>query len=234
MAYRFSAKKLVLSCCVAAFALSACDAPTASAPPPNENLSSAEIDLRAHSAAMQKTITEAIALGGIAGLAARLLIPDNIVVSGNVGLAGFVVVGAGAGAAAGSYIAHLQAGFADEEARIAALRADLAANISETKATLQVMRAVLGNQMDELRRLQAAISAGTADAASLSREIAEAQANLVQMDTAADGATGRFNEFTDARISVGDGASGMDSELQQLSRQIALMREVAEDLAKNL
>ncbi|MCF6306101.1 MAG: hypothetical protein L3J33_12120 [Rhodobacteraceae bacterium] len=217
-----------------ALGLSACEATYQASAPVDSSLSAAEIDLRARSAAMQKTVTEAIVLGGVAGLAARLLLEasSNRVV--NVGYGGFFTFGAGAGALAGTYVAHLQNNFSSQETQIAALRADIAANASETRATLQVMRVVVANQMQELRLVQQAVNAGTADSAALAQEIAQARANLAEMDSAADGATGRFNEFTDARMATGGGSSSIESELTQLSRQIEQMRKIAKNLAGQL
>jgi len=237
MAYRFPARKLIVICCAATLGLSACAAPQGSSTTESSMLTPAEITLRERSAAMQKTIVEAVALGGVAGLAARLLLQNanNNRVT-NLGFGGFFTIGAAAGAVAGTYVAHLQNNFANQEQRISAMRADLAANLSETEATLQVMRVVLSNQQQELRRLQAAVNAGTADSASLAREIAESQANLTQMDAAASGAVGRFNEFSDARNQVGSGTglSAVDQDLARLSNQISQMRGVAENLAGQL
>ncbi|MBL4805940.1 MAG: hypothetical protein JKY31_01470 [Rhodobacteraceae bacterium] len=241
MAYRFFTSKLVVICSIVAISLSACDAPSGqSVSAGSVGQSPEEASLRSHSAAMRTTVTEAIALGGAAGLGLRLLAGNsgrsNDALVGNIGAVGFFVIGAGAGAVAGAYIAHLQDNFASSEEQTAALRANLAASISETQATLQVMQVVLANQVRELNRLQAAVNAGSADSASLAREIAEAQANLAEMDGAADGAAGRFNEFTDARnvVAVGLDTRPIDQGLQQLSRQIAEMRGVAENLAGQL
>ncbi len=219
---------------VFALTLSACVTTSQVSAPVDSSLSAAELDLRSQSAAMQKTVSEAIVLGGVAGLAARLLLDGPRVRVVNTGFGGFFTFGAGAGAIAGTYIAHLQNNFASQEAQIAALRADVAANASETRATLQVMRIVLGNQMQELRQIQSAVNAGTADAAALAREISQARANLAEMDSAADGATGRFNEFTDARNATSGGSGLIQSELSQLSRQIEQMRKIAEDLVEQL
>lgn len=60
------------------------------------------------------------------------------------------------------------------------------------------------------------------------------QLTLASMDSAADGATERFNEFTDARMATSGGASSIESELIQFSHQIKQMRKIAEDLAEQL
>ncbi len=199
--------------------------------------SSAEVELRERSTAMQKTIVEAIAVGALAGLAIGLLDRDA---SGNPfgggGVGGYLLGGALAGAVAGTYVGFLQRDFANEEERLERARADIRANNAETLATLQVMQSVLNRQVSELNRLRAAVDAGTADSARLNTEIQEARANLREMERATNGAEKRHREFSKARrvVAVDRGDNNIDAELAELSTRITQMRQVADDLADEL
>ena len=99
------------------------------------------------------------------------------------------------------------------------------------------MNQVLAAQRAELDALNASVAAGTADQAEVTKELAEANGNLAQMELAIDGATKRQAEFNEARnltIKRGQTASPIDGDLAALSNQITQMRGIANDLASSL
>jgi len=216
--------------------LAGCGGGAGRAPELPSNPSAAETELHDRSAAMTKTIVEAIAVGALAGAAVGLFDRD---VDGNaygeLGLGGYLLAGALAGAVAGTYVGFLQRDFANKEARLERARADIRANNAETLATLQVMQRVLDQQTRELDTLRAAVAAGTVDSAQLDREIKNARLNLHEMEQAADGAAARYNGFKKARRLVAvRGGENIDDELAVLSERIAQMRQVADDLSEQI
>ncbi len=226
----------------ASLLLSACAIPitiggTGPAPSLSADASASEVELHNRSAAMTKTVVEAIALGATAGAVLGLL--DRSAAGnpyGNLGFGGYLLAGAVAGAAAGTYVGFLQRDFANEEERLTRARADIRASNAETSATLQVMRQVLASQTRELADLRAAVAAGTADTAQLDREIAAARVNLREMQQAANGAAKRHQDFSKARalVAVDNDNNNINGELDELGERIAQMRQVADDLANQI
>lgn len=239
MVNRFSSKKLTLALLVAAMPLSGCVISTSdigalatrAAP---AGATPAELELRERATAMQRTVVEAIAIGGLAGGVLNLTVGR-----GRGGTAGFArAVGTGAllGGAAGTYVGYLQNQYSSREDRLERVRADLRANNAETEATLSVMRVVLANQTTELNRLRAAVASSSGNAAELARELREARANLAEMDRALKGATARRTELSRSRNLVAGRVAdpGTDAEIAALSERISQMRAVAESLEAQL
>lgn len=239
MVNRFSAKTLTALMLASSLSLVACSEtagpPTStSATPAAAGTSAAESELRERSAAMQRTVVEAIAVGGLAGTALGLTVGNNR--GGNFGVGGYFTFGTVLGGAAGSYVALLQDQYATREDQLERMREDLRANNAETEATLSVMRVVLANQTEELNRLRAAVAGAGGQSADLAREVREAQANLAQMESALQGAQNRRTELSQSRTLIaGDVRDPVaDAEIQALSERIAQMREVASSLANQL
>lgn len=191
----------------------------------------AEADLAKQAAAMQRTILQGAAAGGVTGGA----IGFGLGGSDDVGTG--ISIGVGAGALAGTYVAFVQRNYARRESRLKQIKTDLDRNASEMQTTINVMNQVLAAQKAELDTLNAQVASGTVDQATLQRELTEANGNLTQMELAIDGATKRQAEFTEARsltIARGQTVSPIDSDLAALSNQISQMRGIAGDLASAL
>ena len=190
----------------------------------------AEADLKAQADAMQRTILEGAATGTAAGFGLGLTLGGGNKDDADEGAGvGFTI-----GTAAGTYVAFVQREYARREARLDRIKADLAKNRSEMETALAVMTRVAAAQKAELAAVQASLAAGTAQPPALSAEMAEASANLVQMQRTIDGAEARRAEFGDARkLTLGSGQtqSPIDPELALLANRIAAMRAVAADLA---
>ncbi|MGR3723412.1 hypothetical protein LGT41_0006030 [Abyssibius alkaniclasticus] len=240
MAYRLSAKNLTLAILVGTTPLAGCavsfgntNASDVSTAP--EGATASEVELRERAAAMQRTVVEAIAAGGLAGAALNFVV-GNRTRGTNLGFAGAFTTGAVLGGAAGSYVAYLQDQYATREDQLERVRADLRANNAETEATLSVMRVVLANQTEELNRLRAAVAASSGESAALAREVSEARANLNEMQRALEGAQARRTELSQSRSLIAgaqpDPAS--DAEIAALSERITQMRAVADALATQL
>lgn len=210
--------------------LAACGAPSGTAT--RANSGNAEEDLRARSAALQKTMIEAVLTGAVVGPGfyyRRSVRPTS------QGAAQALAAGATLGAAAGYYVGWVQQEYATQEDRLERIKGDLDANSAEIQATINVMRDVLALQSQELASIRARAAAGEADSQAVASEVAEARANLGVMQTAINGASRRQEEFTAARGLVpASGGSAIDPELASLSGQIASMRAIAADLAENL
>ncbi len=233
MAYRFFASKLVTMGLVGSLAVSGCipivtpGVPTVTTV--RTGMTAAEAELQKRSKALQKTVIEGATTGAAAGAALSL-------VSGGDNFWRNVLIGAAVGALAGSYVASLQKNFADREAQLKQARADIRATISETDATLRVMRIVQRREVAEVARLRAALAQGRTDSASLSARIRVAKANLADMNGAIQGAENRAEEFRQARAMMAqeEGSGNIDRELAELQNRITQMRAVAEDLSQNL
>ncbi len=233
MADRSHPSRIGAALVAVSLALSACgDSSQSSAPATGSTgATQAEADLAKQAAAMQKTILQGAIAGGVTGGA----IGFGLGGSDDIGTG--ISVGLGAGALAGTYVAFVQRNYAGREARLRQIRKDLDRNASEMQTTLNVMNQVLTAQRAELDALNASVAAGTADQAEVTKELAEANGNLAQMELAIDGATKRQAEFNEARnltIKRGQTASPIDGDLAALSNQITQMRGIANDLASSL
>ena len=239
MAYRFFTKNLTVAIFLSSTFLTGCSTEvstggSSSASVAPDNATAAEVELRERATAMQRTVVEAIAIGGLAGAALSFTTGNNR--AGNFGVGGYFRTGAILGGAAGSYVAMLQNQYATREEQLERVRADLRANNAETEATLSVMRVVLANQTTELNRLRAAVASAGGQSADLAREVAEARANLSEMERALEGAVARRTELSQSRTliagEVPDPTS--DAEIAALSERITQMRAVAESLEAQL
>ncbi len=233
MADRSHPSRIGAALVAVSLALSACgDSSQTSAPATGSTgATQAEADLAKQAAAMQKTILQGAIAGGVTGGA----IGFGLGGSDDIGTG--ISVGLGAGALAGTYVAFVQRNYAGREARLRQIKKDLDRNASEMQTTLNVMNQVLAAQRAELDALNASVAAGTADQAEVTKELAEANGNLAQMELAIDGATKRQAEFNEARnltIKRGQTASAIDGDLAALSNQITQMRGIANDLASSL
>ncbi|UWR05505.1 hypothetical protein K3740_19745 (plasmid) [Ruegeria conchae] len=233
MADRSHPSRIGAALVAVSLALSACgDSSQSSAPATGSTgATQAEADLAKQAAAMQKTILQGAIAGGVTGGA----IGFGLGGSDDIGTG--ISVGLGAGALAGTYVAFVQRNYAGREARLRQIKKDLDRNASEMQTTLNVMNQVLAAQRAELDALNASVAAGTADQAEVTKELAEANGNLAQMELAIDGATKRQAEFNEARnltIKRGQTASPIDGDLAALSNQITQMRGIANDLASSL
>ncbi|SDL66046.1 hypothetical protein SAMN04488026_110210 [Aliiruegeria lutimaris] len=185
------------------------------------------------SSALQRTIFEAAATGAVVG-------PGFVVVyhgrrTDAATLANSAIAGAAVGAAAGAYVGFLQKKYSNQEDRLERVKSDLDKNAQEIQATISVMRDVVDQQQRELAELRAQAATGAGDQA-LAKEVAQANANLGEMQKAISGAENRQREFESTRglVPISGGSSAIDPELQQLSNQIAAMRAIASDLAENI
>lgn len=223
MALRFVARYLVL--CLTVVTVIGCSTPSTST---RAGSGDPEKDLRIMSAALQRSILEGAAAGGVVGpgfFYRRSVKPANAAAGG-----------AAVGAAAGAYVGWVQATYASEEDRLEQIKSDLDRNSAEVQATINVMRDVLALQNSELAAIRAKARSGAADSQALATEVAEAQANLGEMQKAISGASFRERELTASRglVPASGGGSRIDPELESLSGQIAAMRDIAADLAENL
>jgi len=239
MVNRFSTKTLTVAVMVSTMSLSGCAVGVGNVGASDVNsaaqgASQSEVELRERAAAMQRTVVEAIAIGGLAGAALNFTVGGRR--GGNLGFAGAFTTGAVLGGAAGSYVAYLQDKYATREDQLERVRADLRANNAETEATLSVMRIVLANQTTELNRLRAAVAGAGGQSADLTREVAEARANLAEMERALSGAVARRTELSQSRsLIAGDVPDPTsDAEIAALSERISQMRAVAESLETQL
>lgn len=229
MALNNGIRPIFISICIAV--LASCTVPNDG--PTRARSGDAEKDLRIMSAALQRTIFEAAATGAVVG-------PGFVVVySGRrtspTTLANSAAAGAAVGAAAGAYVGFLQQKYSNQEDRLERVKSDLDKNAQEIQATINVMRDVVDQQQRDLDALKAQAAAGE-NSQALAKEVAEANANLGEMQKAISGAENRQREFQSTRglVPVNGSGSAIDPELQQLSNQIAAMRAIASDLAENI
>ncbi len=216
MRIRHSLKSLVTAMlCVA---LAACGTPSSK----EEGISREEQELRKQSEAFNRTLVEATATGALLGGALGLTFGGRDKVEEGV------AVGALAGLAAGSYVAHLQRQYATDEARLEKLRADVEKANREAEAALVNMRRVRDQQLAELAEARA-----SNDAARLRAETRQANANREEMETLIEGAEKQYAEFSETRaLTLVEGQeTGADPQLNALRNRIFAMRDIAETLA---
>ena len=227
MARRFSTPGLTSVALALLLALGACGGGSDGASRPGS--SGADPELREVAEVMQKTILEGALSGAVLGGAITLGSDKDTRTSA-------IALGATAGAAAGSYVALIQRQYILRGRRLNRMREDIDTNSQEVAATISVMRRVLAEQQGELAEVRAEVETGGADDRDVSREVAQARANLNEMDRAIRGASNRQAEFAEARrlVSTSGGGSEIDPELASLSAQIAEMRAIATDLSQDL
>jgi len=181
-----------------------------------------EAELARQAQAMQRTVLEGAATGALlGGLGTAVFGGDREdVVKG-------AVIGGVAGAAAGSYVGYLQQQYASDEDRLERLRDDIERTNSEAESAVRNMRAVL----DQNRRQLAAARAGSDEDLTAARQAAER--DLANMKLVTSGAERRRQEFQSTRSLqlVGGQATGVDSQINELSRHIADMRASTNALA---
>lgn len=191
----------------------------------------ADPELTRLATAMQRTVLEGAVAGGVVGGGIGFTVGGGNRDDIRTG----VSFGALAGATAGTYVAYMRQTYALRSRRLREIRADLDENAREVATTIAVMRRVLAVQSAELDALRQRAASG-APARELVEELAEARANLVQMQRAVAGAEGRRSEFQGARtlVQLDTRGSEIDPELAELSAQIAQMRAIAGELAGRL
>lgn len=234
MARRPGFVRIVSAALIVGLSLSACQKaePEVTAPAVVQGDSVAEAELRRQAKAMQRTVLEAALAGGAAGAGISVGASGDAENIGPGFAFGFTI-----GAAAGTYVGFVQRKYARRERRLERIKEDLDANFAEMQTTLFVMQQVAAAQKAELAALSAQAAAGQAEPQAIAREVAEAQANLSQMQVAIDGAAKRREEFVEARgltMARRDTTSAIDGDLALLSARIAEMRGVAADLATAL
>lgn len=151
-------------------------------------------------------------------------------------LSNTILEGTSAKASAATYVAFVQSTYSNTFKRHRVIKSDLDDSAAEMQTTIEVMREVLVIQKSELSAVRAMALAGTASSAEIRVKIDAAEANLVEMHRAIDGATGRHDEFGQTRglVPVSGSGSAIDPDLAALSRQIATMKAIANDLANQI
>ncbi len=198
----------------------------------------AERALREQAEALQATVGEGSLAGAVIGAALGAA-------TGNVGAAfQGARLGQFAGAGAGIYLKALQSDFANREAQLEQISADLQLSIDEVEAALASMRAVLETQQSRIAQLEQSVAANAATQAQLQRERERAARNLAEMNKAIAGAEAREQVFAETRgivVSAGDAppaevAAGeqVDGYLTLLADRIASMRDIAGTLANDI
>ena len=226
--------KLTTLVLIGSFGMTACSSNTSNGSDAQVGQASdfvgAEADLRQQSAALSRTILEGAVAGAGAGAAFGAARGNKNAINAGIKFGLF------AGAAAGTYVGFVQKKYSNKEKQLRLIKSDLDENAVEIQTTIIVMREVLAVQKAELSNARAALNSGTGTSGQLQNEIASAQANLVEMQRAINGANARHAEFNQTRglTPVSGGGSAIDSDLASLSQQIALMKAVADDLAKEI
>jgi hypothetical protein len=184
-----------------------------------------EAELARQAQAMQRTVLEATVTGAVLGGAGTALFGGDRddVLRGTL-------FGAAAGAAAGSYVGYLQRQYAGNEDRLERLRADIERTNAETAAAVRNMRVVL-----EQNRWQLA-AARAGDPEGLPAAEAAAERDLGNMRLVVAGAERRRDEFMSTRsLQLVEGqATGVDAQIEDLSRRIAEMRSITDTLAEEI
>lgn len=193
----------------------------------------AEKDLRLQSEKLQSTIGE----GAATGIAIGAVIGGLL--GGGEGAFRGAEIGRFLGAGAGTYVSGLQARYADREAVLDQVAADIAATNADLEATLADMRLVLEERRAALAAARAAAQRGTAEAAVLARQRARTERTVTEMNGAIEAANRREAFFGEARglLAVeGDAVAEakLSPELAGLAGRIAAMREIATALAQEI
>lgn len=218
------ASKIILLPALVAMTLSGCndEAATTAKPAVTANASGvmAEKELARQAKAYQRTIAQGvgtgIVLGGILGS-----LNNNTKTGINIGI--------GAGAFAGTYVAALQARYISKERKLEKIRDDINASNASLAASIATMQTVL-----DLQRVQlATIRAQAGNNAELTREVAEAEANLSNMRSTINSASNWEKEYKSTRSLklVDQQLTGIDTEIAHLSQRIETMRKIADTLA---
>jgi outer membrane lipoprotein SlyB len=235
MASRSSFGKLTILTLVAGLGLAACASTItgnngATATRATVPSGEAEKQLERQAATLQRTILE----GALAGAAMGGLMDSAL--GGDDDIGAGIGIGLIVGASAGTYVAYIQQQYSNKEKRLIAIKSDIDENSAEVQQTINVMNEVLAVQRAELAAVRTKIKSGTSSPASLQAELAQANANLANMQRAISGANKRHAELGTVRglTPVSNGVSAIDPDLAALSQQISSMKAIASDLAKEL
>lgn len=197
-----------------------------------------ERELREQAEKLQSTKGEGSLSGALIGALIGLA-------TGNLGgVAAGAQLGRLAGAGAGLYIKQLQTDFADQEARLAQISADIQESITDANEALETMRIVAAQQTAQIAELKQAVAANTKTSADLDRRRTRALSSLAAMNKAIEGLERREAIFTETRTQVLAQDSSpktrslteqeVDPYLQTLTSRISAMREVAENLSNEV
>jgi hypothetical protein len=232
MALRFSATKLIATIIVVS--IPACGAKNDIASGGAKAFSwqpetVEEKALRQKAEALASTVGE----GGLAGFTIGALIGG--LTGGMQGAFAGARLGRFIGAASGVYVRGLQEGYANREAQLNQLAADLELNNRDLESAIATMRAVLSQQQ---ARLSAARASGNQPAVRHAQE--QASGNLAVMNQAIEAAVQRQNVFGEARtLLVVDGspapnAAPANARYNALADRIAAMRSIANTLVSEI
>lgn len=235
MASRRYFRGLIALTAVASMILVACGptqtstSKSAVSPTTTANASDVEKQLQRQATAMQRTILEGALAGAALGGALSVTQGDVKTIGPAVGF-GLII-----GGSAGTYLALLQQKYSSKEQRLEAVKSDIDANSAEIQQTINVMREVLAVQQAELSAVRARVDSGASPDA-LYDELADANANLLNMQLAIEGASRRQAELGQVRglTLAGNTSSPIDPDLAALSQQIASMKAIASDLENQL
>lgn len=223
MVIRFSTRGVAIL--ASALVVAACNPQSTQAPVAqvSPEASRAERDLAKQAKAFQKTVAQGVGVG----VAVTFALGGK-----SLKLGDGLLIGVPLGAAAGTYVAHLQKRYTNKERRLEKARGDVESANKELEAAIATMRVVLAQQRSEL----AAIRKTTGNNTALAREVTQAQGNLRNMERAIDGAEGWRREFSASRsvLQVEGQLAGIDPGIAALSQRIATMRTIANSLANEI
>mgnify|MGYP002635134328 CR=1 FL=1 len=210
-------KRSVATLLVAGMSLSACVTTSGS----TANLTPAEKRMRAQAEDFQNTVVQGVVVGAGIGLLAALL-------SGNKkNAAGYAAAGAVVGGSAGYYVAKQKETYANEEARLDSMIADVRQDNSNLADMSADAKQVIAADMARIDRVEAQLAAGQISQDQARQELARAEDNGKYLTSAINGLHKRHEQYQEASTILADqkdvtlqSVKAYNSEVSQLQTQI--------------
>ena len=197
----------------------------------NANLTPAEQRLRAQSDDFKTTVVQGAVVGAVLGGLLAVLNEDNR----NIGK--YAAVGAGVGGATGYYVAKRKESFANEEARLDSMIADVQGDNAKVIAMSNTTRSVIANDMARIDRIEKDLAAGTMTSREAKQQLALIDDNSEVLKGSLENLRMRQGEYKKASAEMAKGGdvrtqslSAYNQEIAKLQDQIASMENDLDDL----
>jgi hypothetical protein len=199
----------------------------------DEELTPAQAEMRERADTFNQTVFEGALIGGAIGALSGALFSD-----GDDRLEGALIggaVGGVAGGLAGAYVANKQEQYADQEAVLDSMIADVRTKNTEAEALILAMEEVLAEDTRKLASLNAQLDDGQISQASYKEQLAVIEDDKATMKEAADNAGVELANFKEARTIYQEDNEGLettelDSEIAALEGRISTMNRIVTDL----
>ncbi|MBX3489991.1 MAG: hypothetical protein KIS98_01140 [Parvibaculum sp.] len=189
--------------------------------------------MRSSASAFNKTLWQGVAAGAVLGGILGAVVGNSANRGQNI-LIG-AGVGALAGGLAGSYLGSKQQHYANSEAQINAIVADLRMKNTEEERLIASLETVVAEHRLEMAELAGKYKAGTVDESVYRRKVAQIEADQKIVQESIDSANKQLATFTETRTLIADqkpysNLSEMDTELAEMQANTSRLAELNNEL----